>query len=116
MSFEEAVKRRLGLTGDYRVHVEITGGREVQIGDYTWDSEPYEVELYVTPTKKRTERRRTHSPSLFGFAAWSRGEKPAPDEYEDLTFDVPDHSRQSIQKTFQEIPDIWDWLNEEPGS
>ena len=80
MSFEDAVRRRLNLQGEYQISIEPSGGGEVQIGDYTWDSDPYEFALDVRPVITQTIKRK--NPSLFheGYGAWERGETAEPQQ------------------------------------
>lgn len=118
MTFENAVRRRLGLQGPYRISCDASGGRQVQIGDYTWDSDPYEFDLTAHPVKVETRKRRANS--IFGhsggFSAWERGQtNQMPVEIMEDTYEVSDDSRPSFSKTFDSIPDIWAWLDEEPS-
>lgn len=43
--FEAAVRRKFGAPPDAHVYVDISGGNQVQIGDYTWDTDPYEFSI-----------------------------------------------------------------------
>jgi len=43
--FENEVRKALNAPADAYVSVEFSGGQEVQIGDCTWDSEPYAIEI-----------------------------------------------------------------------
>lgn len=55
--FEAAVRRLLGVDATWTVHVTISGGDSVQIGDYTWDTNPHEFEVWAAKdgnTKART--------------------------------------------------------------
>jgi hypothetical protein len=115
MSFEDAVRKRLNLQGDYNIGVIASGGGQYQIGDYTWDSEPYTFEVYAHPTVKRTETRKM--PSLFpsSYSAWERGEQAQPAEYRTFEFDQPDGSRPSFSQEFDSVPEIWAWLEESDG-
>lgn len=45
--FATAVRRKVGARPDADVSVIVEGGKEVQIGDYTWDSDPYTFEIHV---------------------------------------------------------------------
>jgi hypothetical protein len=56
--FEDACRRLLGAHPDAYISVDIEGGQEVQIGDMTWDTEPYEFEVWARwfdPKKKAGE-------------------------------------------------------------
>lgn len=112
MSFEDAVRARLGLVGEYQITCEASGGGQYQIGDYTWDSEPYVFELVASPITIHVERRK--APSLFGrgYAAWERGEQPEPTKYDEFTFHKPDPSRPTFSQEFDSIPALWAWLDE----
>lgn len=63
-AFEDAVRRYFGVSEDdcpnADVFCHIDGGREVQIGDMTWDTEPYDITIgvYIRRPRKPTESRR----------------------------------------------------------
>lgn len=94
--FEDAVRKRWGLSiedrDDWKIDVEVFGGGQVQIGDYTWDSVPYEFE--VTATQMTIQWR----------SPWKN--RPA---FPQLTPVTGKHKT----KTFNSLPEIWAWIAEE---
>lgn len=47
MTFENAIRRLFGVDETWEAGCDESGGGEVQIGDYTWDTEPLEFTLWV---------------------------------------------------------------------
>lgn len=95
-AFEARVRERFGVDDTWRVEVEMSGGGQFQIGDYTWDSEPYRLEVVATAMKIDWVRDRyfhggTLRPRLVG-----------------------DYKGRKTYETGS-LPEIWAWLEEEVG-
>ena len=68
--FDDAVRRYFAAPADAQVESSFDGGNEFQIGDYTWDTEPYNVTItvYIRAKGKPVEVREesfTDLPSLW---------------------------------------------------
>lgn len=67
--FEDAVRKMFDAPPEARVSVFIEGGQDVQIGDYTWDTEPHEIEVWAVwgdpPNETRREEKWYSIPELF---------------------------------------------------
>lgn len=86
--FEAAVRKRMGVGEDFQIQVETHGGAEYQLGEYTWDSEPYSFHLIAQPM------------------SWI---EVSGNDRRVLMGDVSRHSeRQEIE--FDSIPDLWAWM------
>lgn len=89
-SFEAALRKKMGVGEDFQVSVEPRGGKDYQLGEYTWDTEAYSFAVIAQPM--RWHQARSGTAVLLG--------------------DVSRHSeRQEI--VFDTVPDIWNWLMEQ---
>lgn len=69
--FEAALRKRLGVGEDFLVQVEPSGGGEYQIGDYTWDTEPYRFAVTAQPMRWQTTPDTRHSVLMGDVERWS---------------------------------------------
>lgn len=92
-AFEDGVRKRFGIDDTWKVEVEVSGGGQVQIGDYTWDSVPYKFEVSAIQQK----------------LVWVR------DRYRGVlrpTLSSDFNSRKTYEA--ESLPEIWSWMEETP--